>query len=162
MRSFLPTAWEGRLAPVSGTARMADCARAEETEISTTSRTRTVAPLLLLLENVDFDAGNGQRVEQTRQGDFEGGQTPVECGQFAVVIAGAAVGGAQHDLAGEGGEAAGTLAIASGFQLLELIICHTKVNKSTSGFLHAGIPLGDFWGVVQRSEERRVGKECRS
>src|ERR1035438_9855862 len=106
MRSFLPTAWEDRLAPVSGTARLAGWARAEEREIRITSRTRTVAPLLLRLGNIDFDAGHRQRVEQTGQGDFEGGKTPVECGQFAVVIVGVAVGRAQHDLAGEGGEAA--------------------------------------------------------
>src|ERR1035437_9072473 len=141
MRSFLPMGWEGRLAPASGMARRAGCASAEERKIRMTNRRRTAIPLFLLLESVDFEAGQSQRIEESRQGDFEVGKTALQEGKVATKIVATAVRSAQHDLAGEGGQAARTLAIASRFELLEFIICHTKVYKTTSHFLHAGFPF---------------------
>src|ERR1017187_3232657 len=112
MRSFLPTGWEGRLAPASGTAGLAVWARAEEIASRARNRTRTVAPLILLLGSSGGEAGNGQRVEQARQGDFESGETAIKLGQLAGELLGIGFRSAEHDFASEGGEATLSLAIA--------------------------------------------------
>src|ERR1035438_4449050 len=112
MRSFLPTGWEGRLAPASGTTRLAGWARAEEMASRARNRTRTVAPLVLLWGSSGGEAGNGERVEEARQGDFESGETAIELGQLAGDLLGIGFRNAEHDFAGEGGEAALSLAIA--------------------------------------------------
>src|ERR1035438_3612546 len=112
MRSFLPTGWEGRLAAASGTTRLAGWARAEEMASRARNRTRTVAPLILLLGSSGGEAGNGQRVEEPRQGDFESGEAAIEVGQLAGDLLGIGFRSAEHDSTREGGEATLSLAIA--------------------------------------------------